>query len=520
MTLLDLPDELLVCISEQLADSKEALRELILACRHFRAIVEPILYREIFFRKPNVLARLLAAFKAAPNRLNSIHKLDARCKFQESGRTSARRLEPLGTILNTACNINDLTVESPYCNNRDWQAATSLNGWDATMHSWLWPILQSGKSASGREQAGLDAMLLPSGVSRDLLPGLKRLTLHLNGVEREFWTVEREDAFVFAHQTLEEIHVSSINIPEHAMNSIREGVRTPLKRLTLDEANVTMHGLRCMLAIPIALEYLYIGENRYSPEETAFPPDQEYNNLCRRSAAEVVEALRVQKTSLKTLIYRADDEGESAPLSSYQGPDFSEFIALKTISFTGDWGWMSTGLCRTTTAPPDLQNLTLDEFPFLDVLESGNHSETEPPRPISNIADANTKLHTLTITSEHSGLGRLAAMTGERTAIKLAGEFLRRKDVALRLTRPASRQMFVPPYLYGEEPVADLLIYENNDAGFREEGGHIGIVDHDSDSDWTDDTDRMEYVDEEDWDDNEDDRDDNWEDEMNWGAQT
>ena len=179
----------------------------------------------------------------------------------------------------------------------------------------------------------------------------------------------------------------------------------------------------------------------------------------------------------------------------------------------GDWGWVSAGLCRASTAPPELQKLTLDECPFLEVLEHGTYSETVPPRVISAIADANPKLRTLEITSEHSGFGRVAEMTGERTAIKLAGEFLRCKEVTLRLTRPAPRQSCVPPYLYGEEPAIDVLIYENNHHGFREEGGHIGVVDLDSDSDWTDDTERMEYVHEEDWD-------EDWEDEMHWGTQT
>lgn len=223
--------------------------------------------------------------------------------------------------------------------------------------------------------------------------------------------------------------------------------------------------------------------------------------------------MRSQRDSLQTLIYRAEDENLNSPSSSYQGPDFSGFTALQTITFTGDFGWLSAGVCRASTAPPELQNLILDEYPFLEVLEHSTFSETAPPRPITKIADSNVKLQNLEITCEHSGLGRIAQLTGERTVIKLAGEFLRRKDVTLRLTRPASRQNCVPPYLYGEEPAIDVLIYENNDHGFREEGSHIGLVDMDSDSDWTDDTDHMDYVDEEEFD-------DNWEDEMHWGAQT
>ena len=256
-----------------------------------------------------------------------------------------------------------------------------------------------------------------------------------------------------------------------------------------------------------------VGENRYSPVERAFPPDQDYNNLCREDAEAFVEALRSQKDSLQTLIYRADDESETSPSSSYQGPDFSDFIALRTISFTADFGWLSASVCRASTAPPELQNLTLDEYPFLEVLEHGTYSETAPPRTISNMADANPKLRTLEVTCERSGLGRIAEMTGERTAIKLAGELLQSKGVTLRLTRPASRRNCVPPYLYGEDPADDVMIYENNDFGFYEDGGHIGIVDLDSDSDWTDNSEHMEGVDDEDWD-------DDWEDEMHWGAQT
>ena len=79
-TLLDLPDELLICISEQLIDTKLALQNLVLANRRLSAIAEPALYRSVFFRKPSELARLIGVIKDSPRRMNGIHHLDVRAQ--------------------------------------------------------------------------------------------------------------------------------------------------------------------------------------------------------------------------------------------------------------------------------------------------------------------------------------------------------------------------------------------------------------------------------------------------------
>ena len=73
--------------------------------------------------------------------------------------------------------------------------------------------------------------------------------------------MEREYTWILAHPTLEDLHFSSINLPHDVSGAVHPSSNSPLKRLTLDEANVTLDGLRSVLSFPRALECLYIGRN-------------------------------------------------------------------------------------------------------------------------------------------------------------------------------------------------------------------------------------------------------------------
>jgi hypothetical protein len=244
--LCQLPDELLIVIAEHLEQEAEALRHFSLTSKRFQAIVEPILYRNIFFRFGSQLPRLLNAVADQPRRRKGIHTLDIRCGFEERGRTSARPYVAIGRLLRLAQNTRDLTIESPYCQNTLWEAATVVNGFDDALHEWLGPIVEA-------------ALPCASGPSARPLQALKRVTLHLNGVGREFWTLDRDFSAILVHPTIEHLHLSSINVPSSATEGLPTDVHTPLKHLILDEANVTFSGLRGMLAIPKALEHLYVG---------------------------------------------------------------------------------------------------------------------------------------------------------------------------------------------------------------------------------------------------------------------
>lgn len=244
-TLGDLPDELLICVVELLQDNRSALRDLSLASRRLQALAEPVLYRTFFFVVSSELSRFYESARQHPWRSKAVQVLDARCKAG-----FADQFLLLADLLELAPNIRELTIESPFCNNRLWADAEKSAGWDKCFERWMEPLIK----ATTCNPTAFPSELHP-------LQVLTKLTLHLSGVGREFYTVEKDLAELFAHPTLLELHISSINLPKHATDNLPPGLKTPLKRLTLDETNVTFEGLRGVLALPEALEYLYIGES-------------------------------------------------------------------------------------------------------------------------------------------------------------------------------------------------------------------------------------------------------------------
>ena len=85
------------------------------------------------------------------------------------------------------------------------------------------------------------------------------VTLHLNAERREFWSVKGAYGAIFAHPTVRELTLSSANLRDDVTERVKTGTRTPLRRLTLDECNVSFGALREILLLPVALEYLFLG---------------------------------------------------------------------------------------------------------------------------------------------------------------------------------------------------------------------------------------------------------------------
>lgn len=250
--LLGLPTELIVNIVDHVEDTR-SLRNLALASRLLQTLTEPTLYRTIFFRTPRQLKHLVAALEGDPIRRKSIRIIDARCQLN----SSSLEFTKIRTLLCMATRLTDLTIESPCCNSNLWEYA-SADWWRTTMRSWLTPIIDATNVAK--------PLCLNSSQIKDCmkeyapLQHLKRLTLHLNGEKREFWTCAHRYAAIFTHPTIEELHLSSINLPKGCTDHLSNEVKTPLKRLTLDEANITFDGLRGVLTLPKALEEIYIGK--------------------------------------------------------------------------------------------------------------------------------------------------------------------------------------------------------------------------------------------------------------------
>jgi len=147
--LCELPNELLANIAEHLQFDFSALRSLARTSRSFQAIAEPVLYRSIFFRNGAQLYSLQDALACESWRYRSIHTVDVRWSHQTIVHAKGE-LDALGDLISAAPNIEDLTIESPYCNQNAWRRATTESGWSRTMDSWLRPIVQAAKSDTVR----------------------------------------------------------------------------------------------------------------------------------------------------------------------------------------------------------------------------------------------------------------------------------------------------------------------------------------------------------------------------------
>lgn len=126
-----LPNELIGNVFEYLQDV-ENLLSLITVCSRFNSIVESILYRSIFHRSGEAAVTLRKAVEAKPKRAKHITNIDSRCRWQKR-----EGLISLATVISSATNLRELTIESPYCNNA-YGKETEL--WRSTMSQLLKPI--------------------------------------------------------------------------------------------------------------------------------------------------------------------------------------------------------------------------------------------------------------------------------------------------------------------------------------------------------------------------------------------
>ncbi|TKA75046.1 hypothetical protein B0A55_06003 [Friedmanniomyces simplex] len=250
-------------------------------------------------------------------------------------------------------------------------------------------------------------------------------------------------AWILAHPTLEDLHLSSINIPRDTTAALNPRPRTPLKRLTLDEANVTLDGLRGVMSIPIALEYLYI--------EQAHPPGEKYNRLATRDAQAFIDIISLQKHSLETFTYICNESTLSprVPWTHIrQETDLSMFEVLRQLSISGcNHSYMMTW-CARCKAPPRLQRLTVDELVYIDVVINEDLPPNEPPIFIKEVMAATPHLKQLDLVGTSDDFDLSAPwMVRPREATAVDG--------------------IVRPVLYGEREPENVLMYVNDQQGFR-----------------------------------------------------
>ena len=91
--------------------------------------------------------------------------------------------------------------------------------------------------------------------------GYLPVTLHLNGPESPYWTLDERSLCLLLLPALQELRLSCMNLYGDLFEKTTIDTSiSPLKRLVLEECNISHQGLKGLLSLPKALETLYIGQ--------------------------------------------------------------------------------------------------------------------------------------------------------------------------------------------------------------------------------------------------------------------
>ena len=108
--LLALVHELQLGIIEHL-ESRDDLSNLAITCSRLQTLAEPLLYRSILVRKGEQALLLYRAILIKPNRASFIRKLEIRYLYDYR-----KGIVRLNECLRFSCNLRELTIEAPCCN--------------------------------------------------------------------------------------------------------------------------------------------------------------------------------------------------------------------------------------------------------------------------------------------------------------------------------------------------------------------------------------------------------------------
>ncbi|KAF2725141.1 hypothetical protein K431DRAFT_309337 [Polychaeton citri CBS 116435] len=449
--ILDLPNELIVSVTSHLDKSLD-LQNLALTCKRLQTLTEPSLYNNIFFRSDSQLTRLIDSIATRQHRARSIRGIECRCLPKRWN--SDIGFERLPSLLAHAVNTKDFVFESPHCNDSKFEGHQK----HARMQR---AIFESMSSTSSQN------------ISQPSLQHLQRLTIHMNGPGSPYWTLDGNSNAIVTHPTLQELTVSCVNITVNCTANIKDNfVPTSLKKLVLDECNITPDGLLNLLTLPKALSHLHLGENFYNSSQFPDHIDTSFNNLFRRYPQLTMQALNQQSASLESLTYVTHKgyDSQYEALNHPQPPEsaFSNFGQLQDVRLIGDCRNFERAICKNNP-PPALARLHCCGEPELLTFKLAKehvatHNTDEYQRLVANIPflkhtsvlPPGLKSFGLTFDRLQNDWTMFAAPppaqpfeTWLATLEKLARYLLQYEAVLNVDTK--HRNLWIPPLLYGEE---------------------------------------------------------------------
>lgn len=86
------------------------------------------------------------------------------------------------------------------------------------------------------------------------------MTLHLSGSKR-YWIFDSQFVQILSHPTLINLTLSCAELHEDELHVLQQRPKSPLRKLTLIECNVTLGALAYILCLPQALEEFHLGKH-------------------------------------------------------------------------------------------------------------------------------------------------------------------------------------------------------------------------------------------------------------------
>lgn len=115
--LLDLPNELIALVVEAI-DHVATLANLACTSRRVQELTEPVLWRHLLFSGSSTARGIVAAMNSRSKRADAVMSLNVPCDLH-----FGPDLAILASIMQTAKNVTEVTVQSPRCNQEDFETA-------------------------------------------------------------------------------------------------------------------------------------------------------------------------------------------------------------------------------------------------------------------------------------------------------------------------------------------------------------------------------------------------------------
>ncbi|KAK4961399.1 hypothetical protein LTR10_001889 [Elasticomyces elasticus] len=419
--LFDLADELKIHIIDQLEGDLATLRALALSCRRLQSLSEPLLYKGRLLRSPPVVKHFLHGVSRRPQRATHIQRLDIRCEYRSVPSGFAR----LPALLEQTTELQDLTLESPYCNFGGGQGKTGRQF--AQVQEDMFALFDRAASE------GFTNPLPTTPFQR-----LRKVELHLTGGDGRYLTLGRYSKSLFKSPTLQELTISCVQVRGDTFTLAEyEAVKhtTPLKRLTLIECDFTMLSI-----VGNTFEFLR-------------------------------KALSSQQKSLEELEYEVSPH--DGPPFDHHSPsqDLCDFPKLYTVALKGSrcpafeqavWG----GGRREGQPPIRVLRISWRKASMVIPQWFAKDDGESFLAWIWSVVTALPSLQHLHFTFRKTGMLKLPSARRQKiTAFE--SEFGKR-GVVLWLYEEQRSHCF-PPYLYGEVPGHNKLVYASDGRGFDAE---------------------------------------------------